>query len=98
LHRLHPSKVGGSDNPIEVNHWLYEIEMKVGVVHTNDSDRVLLTVQQLVGPALAWWLSYKVVNPNACNMVWNDFVRLFREHHIPNSVMKLKRQEFMSLQ
>jgi hypothetical protein len=31
-------------------------------------------------------------------MVWNDFVRLFREHHIPNSVMKLKRQEFMSLQ
>jgi hypothetical protein len=31
-------------------------------------------------------------------MVWNDFVRLFCEHHIPNSVMKLKRQEFMSLQ
>jgi hypothetical protein len=81
-----------------VNHWLYEIEMKLGVVHANDSDRVLLTVQQLVGPALAWWLSYKVVNPNARNMVWNDFVRLFREHHIPNSVMKLKRQEFMSLQ
>jgi hypothetical protein len=81
-----------------VNHWLYEIEMKLGVVHTNDSDRVLLTVQQLVGPALAWWLSYKVVNPNARNMVWNDFVRLFREHHIPNNVMKLKRQEFMSLQ
>jgi hypothetical protein len=98
LHRLRPPKVGGSDNPIEVNHWLYEIEMKLGVVHTNDSDRVLLTVQQLVGPALAWWLSYKVVNPNARNMVWNDFVRLFREHHIPNNVMKLKRQEFMSLQ
>jgi hypothetical protein len=31
-------------------------------------------------------------------MVWVDFVRLFREHHIPNSVMKLKWQEFMSLQ
>jgi hypothetical protein len=31
-------------------------------------------------------------------MIWNDFVRLFREHHIPNSVMKLKHQEFMSLQ
>jgi hypothetical protein len=31
-------------------------------------------------------------------MVWNDFARLFCEHHIPNSVMKLKRQEFMSLQ
>jgi hypothetical protein len=51
-----------------------------------------------VGPALACWQSYKEVNPDARNMVWNDFARLFCEHHIPNSVMKLKRQEFMSLQ
>jgi hypothetical protein len=71
-----------------VDDWLRKIEMKLDVVHANDRDRVLLTVQQLVGPALAWWQSYKV---------WNDFVWLFREHHIPNSVMKLKWQEFMSL-
>jgi hypothetical protein len=51
-----------------------------------------------VGPALACWQSYKEVNSDARNMVWNDFARLFCEHHIPNSVMKLKRQEFMSLQ
>jgi hypothetical protein len=38
------------------------------------------------------------VNPDARNMVWNDFIRLFREHHIHNSVTKLKRQEFVSLQ
>jgi hypothetical protein len=31
-------------------------------------------------------------------MIWDDFVKLFREHHIPNSVMKLKRHEFLSLQ
>jgi hypothetical protein len=71
--------------------------MKLDVVLANDRDRVRLTIQQLVGPALAWWQSYQEVNPNARNMVWNDFVGLFREHHIPNSVMKLKRQEFMSL-
>jgi hypothetical protein len=74
-----------------VDNWLREIEMKLDVVHMNDRDRVLLTVQQLVGPTLAWWQSYKEVNPNACNMVWNDIVKLFHEHHIPNSVMKLKR-------
>jgi hypothetical protein len=71
--------------------------MKLDVIHANDRDRVLLTIQQLVGPALAWWQSYEV-NPEARNMVWDDFVKLFREHHIPNSVMKLKRQESMSLQ
>jgi hypothetical protein len=31
-------------------------------------------------------------------MIWDDFVKLFTEHHILNSVMKLKRQEFLSLQ
>jgi hypothetical protein len=31
-------------------------------------------------------------------MIWDDFVKLFREHHIPNNMMKLKRQEFLSLQ
>jgi hypothetical protein len=98
FHRLHPPKFGGSDNLIEADDWLREIEMKLDVIHTNDRDRVLLTVQQLVGPTLAWWQSYKEVNPEARNMVWDDFVKLFREHHIPNSVMKLKQQEFMSLQ
>jgi hypothetical protein len=72
--------------------------MKLDMVHANDRDRVLLTVQQLVGPTLSWWQSYKEVNPDARNMVWNDFVRPFCEHHNPNSVMKLKWQEFMSLQ
>ena len=30
-------------------------------------------------------------------MVWVDFVKIFREHHIPSSVMKLKRDEFRKL-
>jgi hypothetical protein len=97
FHRLRPLKFGGSDNPIEADNVLREIEMKMDVVHANDRDRVMLTVQQLVGPALVWWQSYKEVNSDARNMIWNDFVRLFREHHIPNNIMKLKHQEFMSL-
>jgi hypothetical protein len=69
FHRLRPQKFGGSDNPIEADVWLREIEMKLDVVHANDRDRVMLTVQQLVGPALAWWRSNKEVNPDARNMV-----------------------------
>jgi hypothetical protein len=98
LHRLHPPKFEGSDNPLEVDDWLREIEMKLEVVHASDRDKILLAVQQLTGPALAWWRSYKEINPEARTMVWDDFVKLFRERHIPNSVMKLKRQEFLSLQ
>lgn len=98
FHRLHPPKFGGSDNPIEADDWLREIEMKLEVVHADDRDKVLLAAQQLTGPALAWWQSYKEVNPDARTMLWDEFVKLFRDHHVPNSVVKLKRQEFMNLQ
>jgi hypothetical protein len=46
----------------------------------------------------AWLAALSSVNVVGASLEWNDFVRLFHEHHIPNSVMKLKRQEFMSLQ
>jgi hypothetical protein len=98
FHRLHPPKFEGSDNPLEADDWLREIEMKLEVVHASDRDKVLLAIQHLTGPALAWWQSYKEINPEAHTMIWDGFVKLFREHHIPNSVMKLKRQEFWSLQ
>jgi hypothetical protein len=71
--------------------------MKLKVVHADDRDKVLLAVQQLRGPALAWWQSYQEINENANKMVWADFVKIFREHHIPSSVMKLKRDEFRKL-
>jgi hypothetical protein len=89
---------GGSDNPLEADDWLREIEMKLEVVHASERDKVLMTVQQLTGSALAWWQSYKEINPKTHTMIWDDYVKLFSEHHIPNSVMKLKRQEFLSLQ
>jgi hypothetical protein len=54
FNRLQPPKFGGSDNPIEADDWLREIEMKLEVVHADDRDKVLLAVQQLRGPALAW--------------------------------------------
>jgi hypothetical protein len=47
FHRLHPPKFGGSDNPLEADNWLREIEMKLKVIHTSDRDKVLLAVQQL---------------------------------------------------
>jgi hypothetical protein len=55
FHRLHPPKFGGSDNPLEAEDWLREIEMKLEVVHTSERDKVLLVIQQLTGLALAWW-------------------------------------------
>jgi hypothetical protein len=45
FHRLHPPKFGGSNNPLEADDWLREIEMKLEVVHASDRVKVLLAVQ-----------------------------------------------------
>ena len=45
FNRLQPPKFGGSDNPIEADDWLREIEMKLEVVHADDRDKVLPAVQ-----------------------------------------------------
>jgi hypothetical protein len=55
FHKLHPPKFGGSDNTLEADDWLREIEMKLEVVHASDRDKVLMVVQHLTGPALARW-------------------------------------------
>lgn len=38
FNRLQPPKFGGSDNPMEADDWLREIEMKLEVVHADDRD------------------------------------------------------------
>ena len=55
--------------------------MKLEVVHADDRDKVLLAVQQLRGPALAWWQSYREINENANEMVWADCQDLQRTSH-----------------
>jgi hypothetical protein len=69
FHRPHPPKFGVSNNPLEVDDWLREIEMKLKVAHASERDKVLLAVQQLTGLALAWWQSYKEINPEARTMI-----------------------------
>jgi hypothetical protein len=81
--RLNPPKFSGSEDPIEANDWLREIEMKLDVVHADNWDKVLLAVQQLKGPALAWWHSYHENNAEG--------------HHVPDSLVRIKQEEFMHL-
>jgi hypothetical protein len=69
----------------------------LGLIALTDRDKVLLAVQQLKGPTLAWWQSYREVNEDAADMIWADFFNIFREQHIPSSVMKLKKEEFRKL-
>jgi hypothetical protein len=96
--RLNPPKFFGLEDPIEADDWLREIEMKLDVVHADNRDKVLLAVKQLKGPALAWWHSYRENNAEAArNMVLDDFITIFKGHQVPDSLVRMKQEEFMHL-
>jgi hypothetical protein len=52
--RLKPPTFARSDNPMEVDDWLKIIKRKLGTIHYNGRDRVLLATHQLTGIALSW--------------------------------------------
>ena len=52
---------------------------------------------RLEGTAAAWWDAYTAANNATNTITWQEFRNKFRENHMPKGLMKLKRQEFLTL-
>jgi hypothetical protein len=70
---------------------------KLRNIQADEQEKVRLATDKLIGAPLAWWEAHCEIDPMAENMVWDDFVKLFREHHIPQQVMTRKLQEFIDI-
>jgi hypothetical protein len=57
---------------------------------------VLLASHQLSGPAADWWDAYVEAHENPNSINWPKFRAAFRAHHVPQGVIKLKK-EFQDL-
>jgi hypothetical protein len=57
---------------------------------------VLLASHQLTGPAADWWDAYVEAQEEPDTINWNEFKMAFRSHHVPQGVIKLKK-EFQDL-
>jgi hypothetical protein len=66
------------------------------VVQCNNHEKVLLASHQLSDPAADWWDAYVEAHeePDSINLL--EFRATFRAHHVPQGVIKLKK-EFQSL-
>jgi hypothetical protein len=74
------------------------VEKQLNIAQCNDLEKVLYASGQLQGPAQTWWESYQSAHTNdAPPITWQDFVRDFKAHHIPDGVIELKQEEFLSL-
>jgi hypothetical protein len=66
------------------------------VVQCNNREKVLLASHQLFDPIAYWWDAYMKAHEEPESINWPEFRAAFRAHHIPQGVIKLKK-EFQDL-
>jgi hypothetical protein len=52
---------------------------------------------RLQGSTSAWWDAYVAAHAAPDTITWDEFTTNFRSHHIPAGLMKMKKEEFLSL-
>ncbi|XP_072147473.1 uncharacterized protein [Setaria viridis] len=92
-----PPTYSHSTDPLQADDWLRNVEKKLEITQCNNREKVLYASGRLEGPAADWWDSYIGAHEDSSTITWQEFKINFSAHHIPASVIKLKKQEFLSL-
>jgi hypothetical protein len=58
----------------------------------NNREKVLLASPQLFGPTADWWDAYVEAHEEPESINWLGFRATFHAHHIPQGVIKLKKE------
>jgi hypothetical protein len=88
---------------LDANDWLKSVQKKLQVLQCNNREKVLLASHQLSGPVANWWDAYEEAHEEPESINWLEFGAAFHAHHVPQGVIKLKKefqdmkQESMSL-
>ena len=62
-----------------------------------DEEKLRYAAYLLSGPAEVWWESMLAIQTPGTTITWEQFKEKFRETHVPESIMELKRREFENL-
>jgi hypothetical protein len=77
---------------MDADDWLKNVEKKLQVVQCNNREKVLLASHQLSGPAADWWDAYVEAHEESESINWLEFRATFCAHHVPQGVIKLKKE------
>jgi hypothetical protein len=83
---------------MDAEDWLTNTERKLKTVGYSEEEKVRYATYLLIGPAASWWENIIAIHPITHVFSWEEFKEKFCEHHVPKSVMELKRQEFEKLE
>ena len=73
------------------------MDKKLDIARVQDEDKVAYATHYLEGPANIWWDNLREVVVDNHVISWIEFKASFRKAHIPDSLMKIKQQEFLAL-
>jgi hypothetical protein len=77
---------------VDAYDWLKSIEKKLRVVQCNNREKVLLVSHQLSSPTADWWDAYVKAHEEPESINWPEFRATFCAHHVPQGVIKLKKE------
>ncbi|WVZ49378.1 hypothetical protein U9M48_000745 [Paspalum notatum var. saurae] len=86
-----------TDDPIEAEDWLREIEKKLDLTTCTDEECVALAVHQLTGSASVWWDNFCETHNDPDSITWEEFSVAFGEFFVPKEMMVHKAGEFCNL-
>ncbi|XP_047057099.1 uncharacterized protein LOC124663440 [Lolium rigidum] len=95
--QLNPRTFDVTAEPIDADDWLREMNKTISVTHVADEDRVPYVTYLLRGVSAAWWDNHLLMKAPDAIITWDEFQLLFKRHHIPDSIMERKREEFCNL-
>jgi hypothetical protein len=92
-----PPVFSHADDPLEADDWLKTVEKMLTTTQRANRENVLYASGRLQGTASAWWDAYVAAHATPDAITWQEFTTSFRSYHIPASLMKLKKKEFLAL-
>ncbi|KAK1620361.1 hypothetical protein QYE76_025878, partial [Lolium multiflorum] len=87
----------GAPEPMDEEDWLMDTERKLRTVGCNDEEKIRYATYLLSGPAASWWENLVAVYPPEKVFTWEEFKKKFREAHVSESVVELKKRVFDEL-
>ena len=95
--QLNPKTFASSSQPLDADDWLDEMNRTISAGNVAPEDRVTFVTFLLKGESAAWWKTRQALRAAVPPVTWEEFQQLFRSHHMPDSLMDMKKEEFWNL-
>jgi hypothetical protein len=73
------------------------MEWELHTAQCNDREKVLYGPRLQRGAAHSWWESYLAIHVDSDVITWEEFRNNFRQYHIPEGLMIVRKEEFLAL-